>query len=136
MSKNDEPGGNTLPGVFSKEGNAMFKISLNRIHDTVRITEGNDTLTLTVNADPNRLVAGLKQAQVALSAITDDTTPEEIRKAAEYFADVIFGEEQRKQLFEFYRDDAGCVINICGKYFAEGLKKKIIRAQKSKKAEK
>ena len=108
----------------------MFKLSLNRIHDTVRITEGSDALMLTVNADPNRLVAGLKQAQAALSAITDETTPEDVQKAAEYFADVIFGEEQRKQLFEFYRNDAGCVINICGRYFAEGLKKKIIKAQK------
>jgi hypothetical protein len=111
----------------------MFHMSLNRIHDTVRITEGTDTLTLKVNGDPRRIVAGLTEAQKMLSAINDDSAPEDVIKAGEYFADVIFGEEQRKQLFDFYHGDAGCVINICGQYFSEQLKKLIIKAQKKSK---
>ena len=109
----------------------MFHMSLNRIHDTVKITEGQDSLVLTVNCDPNRLVAGLNQAQKLLSAVNDETKEEEIQKAAEYFAGVVFGAEQAKELLEFYRNDAGCVINVCGQYFAERLKKLIIKAQKN-----
>ena len=37
----------------------MYKISLNRIHDRVRITEGDEHLDLRVDADPMRMVAGL-----------------------------------------------------------------------------
>lgn len=111
----------------------MFNISLNRIHDTVRITEGKDSLTLKVNADPRRMVAGLSESQKMLTAVNDDTPDEEIRKAAEYFSNVIFGADQTKKLFEFYHDDAGCVINICGQYFAERLKTLIVKAQKKAK---
>lgn len=111
----------------------MYKIGLNRIHDTVRITEGRDTLTLKVNGDPNRMVAGLSEVQKRLTAINDDSTEEEITKAAEFFAGIIFGTEQATQLMEFYRNDAGCVINICGRYFAERLKKLITDSQKKQK---
>lgn len=111
----------------------MFKMSLNRIHDTVKITEGNDSLVLMVNGDPNRMVAGLSQAQKMLTAVNDETSADEIRKAAEYFAGVIFGTEQAKDLLEFYRNDAGCVINVCGQYFANRLKTLIIKAQKKSK---
>ena len=109
----------------------MFKMSLNRVHDRVRITEGSDTLTLTVNGDPNRMVAGLMLAQKKLTAIKDDSSPEEVRETAEYFSGVIFGKEQTEKLFEFYRNDAGCVMNICGKYFAERLKDRIVKVQKN-----
>lgn len=111
----------------------MFNISLNRIHDTVRITEGRDSLTLKVNGDPRRMVAGLSEAQKRLSAVNDNTTAEEIHDAALYFSTVIFGEEQAQKLFDFYRNDSGCVINICGQYFAERLKTLIIKAQKKEK---
>ena len=109
----------------------MFHMSLNRIHDTVKITEGNDSLVLTVNCDPNRLVAGLNQAQKMLTAVNDESKEEEIKAAADYFAGVIFGTEQAKDLMDFYRNDAGCVINVCGQYFANRLKQLIIKAQKS-----
>jgi len=111
----------------------MFQMSLNRIHDTVKINEGTDSITLKVNGDPRRMVAGLSEAQKMLTAINDDSPAEEITKAAEYFSTVIFGAEQSKQLMEFYHNDAGCVINICGTYFAERLKNLIIKAQKKAK---
>ena len=41
----------------------MFKITLNRIHDKVRITEGDEHLELRVDGDPMRMVAGLNEAQ-------------------------------------------------------------------------
>lgn len=108
----------------------MFNISLNRVHDTVRIKEGNDTLVLNVNGDPKRMVAGLTQAQTLLSAIKDDSSNEDIKQAAEFFSNVIFGKEQTEKLMEFYHQDSGCVINICGQYFSERLKVLIIKAQK------
>ena len=111
----------------------MFKLSLNRIHDTVRITEGNDTLTLKVNGDPHRMVAGLSNAQKMLTAINDDSGEEEVKAAAEYFSTVIFGKEQADKLMDFYRNDSGCVISVCGKYFADRLKTLIIKAQKKEK---
>jgi hypothetical protein len=92
--------------------------------------EGTDTLTLKVNGDPRRIVAGLTEAQKMLSAINDDSAPEDVVKAGKFFGSVIFGEEQTEKLFEFYHGDAGCVINICGQYFSEQLKKLIIKAQK------
>ena len=111
----------------------MFQMSLNRIHDTVKINEGSDSLVLHVNGDPRRMVAGLSEAQKMLTAINDDSNAEEITKAAEYFSTVIFGAEQSKQLMDFYHGDAGCVINICGQYFSERLKTLIIKAQKKAK---
>lgn len=108
----------------------MYKLSLNRVHDNIQITEGDDKLKLHVDADPMRIVAGLAQAQKKMQAITKDTPEEEQVSAARYFAQVIFGEEQARQLMEFYHDDAGCVISICGKYFEERLRKKITAAQK------
>lgn len=114
----------------------MFKrysISLGRVHDRVRITEGGDSLDLRIDADPMRLVAGLSQAQKNLQELNKDSTEEDGLKAAEYFAEVIFGKDQAARLAEFYHNDAGCIINVCGRYFEERLAKKITAAQKKTK---
>jgi len=108
----------------------MYKLSLNRVHDNIMITEGDDKLKLHVDGDPMRMVAGLAQVQKKMQALDKDSTVEEQTSAAQYFAQVIFGEEQAKQLMEFYHNDAGCVINVCGKYFEGRLGKKITAAQK------
>lgn len=108
----------------------MFRISLNRIHDTVRITEGAEELTLKVEADPMRIVAGLNAAQERLKTITEASTAEEQKTEALFFAEVIFGKEQAEALLDFYRGDPVCVINVCGKYFAQRLGKLIAKAQK------
>jgi len=114
----------------------MFKrysITLNRVHDRVRITEGGDNLDLYVDADPMRLVAGLSQAQKQLQTINAESTDEDETKAAEYFAQVIFGKEQAEKIMAFYHNDAGCVISVCGRYFEERLAKRITAAQKKQK---
>lgn len=108
----------------------MYSLSLNRVHDTVRIREGNDFLRLVVDGDPMRMVAGLNQAQKMLVLINSETSEEEKRTTAEYFATVIFGKEQAAQLMTFYRDDALCVVNVCGQYFRDRLSKLITKAQK------
>ena len=108
----------------------MYKISLNRIHDRVRITEGDERLDLRVDADPMRVVAGLNEAQRRLKTITDESSEESRNEISLYFAGVIFGSEQAAQLMEFYHDDAACVINVCGRYFSDRLSKLIERAQK------
>ena len=109
-----------------------YTLSLNRVHDNVRIREGDDTLHLAVDADPMRMVAGLNQAQKTLQTITSESTEEETRAAATYFAGVIFGQAQAEKLLEFYHGNAACVINVCGKYFAGRLNKLITRAQMRK----
>lgn len=108
----------------------MFTMSLNRVHDRVRIVEGGERLELRVDADPMRMVAGLNEAQKRMRALTDDSTPEQQNEAAQYFAAVIFGEEQARALMDFYHNDAACAINICGKYFSDRLAGLISKAQK------
>ena len=107
-----------------------YEVSLNRVHDIVRIREGGDSLRLIVDADPMRMVAGLNEAQKILKALNADSTAEDKRAAAEYFAEVIFGKEQAESLLDFYRGDAVCVINVCGTYFRDRLGDLITRAQK------
>ena len=108
----------------------MYKLSLNRVHDRVRITEGAESLDLRVDADPMRMVAGLNEAQRQLRALGESSTPEALRDAARYFAGVIFGPEQAERLLMFYRNDAACVLNVCGRYFSERLSKLIDKAQR------
>lgn len=107
-----------------------FEISLHRVHDRVKITEGAESLTLMVEADPMRLVAGLTQAQNVLKGISEKSSEEDQKTAALFFAEVIFGKLQAMQLLEFYRNDSSCVIYVCGKYFAQRLSQLIIKAQK------
>ena len=106
------------------------EITLNRVHDTVIIREGNERLTLTVNGDSMRMVAGLNRAQEKMKALSDDSPEEEIKAAAAYFATVIFGAEQAEKLTRFYNDDPGCVISVCGQYFKNRLADKIAKVQK------
>lgn len=111
----------------------MFKkysLSLGRVYDKIRIKEGTDHLDLFVDADPQRMVAGLEQAQGMLKTITDETTEQQRRDIALYFAGVIFGAEQANKLLDYYHDDSNCVIMVCGRYFSERLGKKIVKQQK------
>ena len=107
-----------------------YEMTLNRVHDTLRIREGDETLTLTVNGDAMRMVAGLNKAQTKLKALTNESTDEEVREAAKYFASVMFGNEQAEQVMQFYAEDPACVINVCGQYFRERLAGKITAVQK------
>ena len=107
-----------------------YEMTLNRVYDTVSIREGGQVLKLTVNGDSMRMVAGLNKAQKKMLELKDDATDEQVRECANYFASVIFGQEQAKELLDFYADDPGCVISVCGKYFTERLAGKIAKAQK------
>lgn len=109
-----------------------YDITLNRVHDTIKIKENGEILPLTVSADPMRIVAGINKAQKKLNDLINQEEPneEEIKEAAEYFATVIFGKEQAEKLMAFYNNDAACVINVCGTYFRERLGQKISRMQK------
>lgn len=108
-----------------------YKITLNRVYDRVIIRENGETLALTVNGDTQRMVAGLTNAQHKMKEIANgEPTPEQTREISQYFASVIFGVEQAKKLSEFYADDPGSVINVCGKYFRERLVKLISKEQK------
>lgn len=108
----------------------MFRISLNRVHDTITVREGNERLTLKVDKDPIAIAVELKGAQKALEGVKDDSSTVEKIKAAKNLSEAIFGEKQTEKLFEFYGGDPGCVVTICGMYFEKRLSKKIIKAQK------
>ena len=109
----------------------MYRISLNRVHDKITVSESGDELALHVNSDPGRIVAGLANAQARLQALAAvETTEQEQRDAALAFAGAIFGTDQAKALLDFYHGDPGCVIGICGKYFNERLAKLVEKAQK------
>lgn len=107
-----------------------YNISLNRVHDRVRISEGSERLELTVEADPMRLVAGLNKAQAMLKAINPDSDDAAMTDAAMCFAGTIFGDDQARKILDFYRGDAGCVVNVCGRYFSDRLSGLIERAQR------
>lgn len=107
-----------------------YTMTLNRVHDTVTIREGDEKITLTVNGDAMRIVAGLNKAQAKMKELSDDTPDDAVKDVAEYFAAVIFGKEQAAQLMAFYADDPGCVISVCGQYFKDRLAGKIANVQK------
>lgn len=107
-----------------------YELTLNRVHDTITIREGDEKLTLAVNGDAMRMVAGLTKAQAKMNELTQDTPDETVKETAKYFAAVIFGTEQAEKLMAFYADDPGCVISVCGQYFKDRLAGKITEAQK------
>lgn len=115
--------------LFRKKG---YELTLNRVHDTIKINENGESITLVVNGDPMRMVAGLNAAQKKLVELADnkDASTESMHEAAELFAAVIFGKEQTEKLFAFYADDPSCVITACGTYFKERLADKIAEQQK------
>lgn len=107
-----------------------YKMTLNRVQDTLTIREGSETLPLKVSGDAMHMVSGLSKAQKRLLELKDDTPDEEVKECAKYFASVIFGTEQAEKLMKFYNDDPGCVISVCGQYFKERLAGKIAKVQK------
>ena len=110
-----------------------YNMTLNRVHDTVVVTEGGEKLTLTVNGDSMRMVGGLNKAQAKMKELSEESTDEEVKEVAKYFASVIFGVEQAEKLMHFYADDPGCVISVCGQYFRDRLAGKITKVQKKMK---
>lgn len=110
----------------------MFRHEINPfpVSDKVTFRNVDKTITLTVRADANSLVTGLKKVNVRLSKMKDNTPETEQKEAARFFADTLFGEEQGKRLFIFYSGDALAIITACGMYFRERLSKKITKAQK------
>ena len=105
-------------------------MTLNRVHDVLTVREGNEKISLTVDGDSMRIVAGLNAAQKKMNELKDDATEQEIRDAAETFATVIFGKDQTEKLFAFYNNDPGCVISICGQYFKNRLADRIAKVQR------
>lgn len=111
----------------------VHTISLHHVRDTVKVTEGSESLMLKVDADPMRLTAALNLARARLQGITQETPEEEGRAAAQFFAECIFGAEQAEKMMAFYNNDPLCVMNVCGQYFRTRLNKLIEKAQKNAK---
>ena len=107
-----------------------YKLSLNRVRDKLRVVEGGESLLLTVDGNAAEMVVGLTRAQAFLKTLTNESTDDEKLQAARLFAEPVFGKAQAAQLLAFYNNDAVCVIDICGRYFAGRLNKLIAKAQK------
>ncbi len=108
-----------------------FTIKLRRVHDRVNITNGETTLTLTVDATPEKLVSGLLQARQKMQALGPESTTEEMLDAARGVAAAIFGDEQAEKLMDYYpQDTAMSVFDVCERYFSGRLNKLIEREQK------
>lgn len=99
------------------------------VSDKVTFRNVDKTLTLIVRADASSLVLGLKRVNDRLAGMTDDTTEDERKEAARFFADTLFGKEQGGKLCEFYEEPVA-VISACGLYFKDRLGKLITKAQK------
>lgn len=109
------------------------ELTLHRVRDHITIREGNDTISLTVDSDPNMLIRGVRTAQKTLQRLQDEDLDDLKKIAAEQLSTAIFGDKQAKQLLDFYNGNYECVITICGMYFGDhknGLGKKITKAQK------
>lgn len=107
--------------------------TLNRVRDSFKIKEGNETLSLYVDKDSRRIVTDLQKAQKQIHEITPGSSEDEIRNASLAMPRAVFGEEQTQKILEFYHNDVGCVATIFGIYFSDkknGLAKKITKAQK------
>ena len=109
-----------------------YKISLNRVHDKVLITEGDEQLLLVVDGDAARMIAALTEAQKTLKGIGEESTEGERQEAALQFAQAIFGRAQAARIVEFYHGDALCIIDVCGRYFSDRLAKIIAKTQKKR----
>ena len=107
-----------------------YEMSLGHVHDRITIREGDETITLRVDEDARRIVRGLNEAQRRMNGIRGESTAEEQREVAEFFAGVIFGADQAAALMDLYNGDAASVIEICGEYFSERLAQKIAKTQK------
>ena len=112
----------------------FFKAKINpfSVSDKVSFRNIDKTLDLTVRAEASSLVTQLMRSQAKLSQMTEDTTEDEQREAALMFAASIFGKEQAQKLLDFYGEPIA-VINACGLYFDQRLKKIITKAQKKTK---
>lgn len=106
----------------------MFSISLNRVHDKIKIKEGNETLVLRVDADPMKIAGDMRNAAVKLQD-AENMTPEERDQATADLAIAIFGNEQAYELKQFYNNDFSCVMAVLSQYI-ERLTKIITKAQK------
>lgn len=108
-------------------------MTLNRVHDYIVIREGDERLPLTVDGDAQRMVVGLNKARAKMTEMNNESSEEDVKETAKYFASVIFGNEQAAKLMEFYNDDPGCVISVCGQYFRNRLAERIAKVQRKMK---
>ena len=119
--------------VDEEKEKTMFKpftVTLNRVRDRVKISEGAETLELYVDDDPMRLTAGITESVKLLKALGDESTDEDVQTTALYMARTIFGADQAKRLMDYYHQDGRCVISVCSVYIEKRLSRLIIKAQK------
>lgn len=108
----------------------MYRISLHRVHDRIKIVEGSDSIVLLIDADPNTMVLQMQSAHEKMQQALLTGDVEEQKISGMMFADTMFGKEQAGKLLEMYGGDVTCVVNVCLKYFQERLAKLIAKAQK------
>ena len=100
------------------------------VSDRVKFRNLDKTITLIVRSGASKLVLGIRKAQESFSRLNDDSSEDDLREAAQQFAETIFGSEQAQQLLRFYDNDYMAVITACSLYFSKRLGKMITKAQK------
>lgn len=99
------------------------------VSDKVTFRNVDKALTMYVRADPSSLVVALRGAMTRLAALTDESADEEWASVALSYATAIFGDEQARQLLDFYGSPL-TVMRACDNYFNEYLGAKITKLQK------
>lgn len=100
-----------------------------QVRDEICFKDGDETITMKVDKSASELVRDLNHAQEALKGVSQTSDPETIDNAAMALARAIFGEYQAQTLYKFCGEDAGTVIDLCGRYFKDILAGKIRKAQ-------
>lgn len=108
----------------------MFRKEINPYTVTGKAVFRNmdKTLTLVVKSDAPTLMVNLRKAEEIMEKVNRNSSEEEKREAARFFAWAVFGEESDR-LMDFYNDPAA-VISAVGMYFRNQLRHKITKAQK------
>lgn len=109
-----------------------YRISLGNVYDDIEVVRGEQTLNLSVDESPAKMVQGLADVHDRIQKMNRESSDEEWKDAALMMARVIFGEEQAAKLLEFYHGDHFAVISVCTKYYSERLHKKIRDVQTKK----
>lgn len=110
-----------------------YRISLGNVYDEIEVVRGEQTLNLSVDESPAKLVQGLADVHKRVQTMNRETPDAEWTACALMMAGTIFGQEQAQRLLDFYKGDHFAVINVCTKYYSERLQKLIKAVQTRRK---
>lgn len=106
-------------------------LTLNHVHDRITVKEGNERITLLIDADVTDLARKCKTALSVIERARED--PEARAGAGLALSKAIFGEAQTRRLLDFYGGNEVAVLEISVKAFTMRLASQIEKAQRKAK---